>query len=135
MLSALLGSIIEPVSTFFTTKQKRKQAAETAKAKIALAKQNDAHEIALKKDEWESISKNNEQNSWKDEYVTILVTSPFICLFIAAIASSYTGELKYIDAVTAGLDALQRLGVNLGELMMIVVLAAVSIKGINFLKK
>jgi len=43
--------------------------------------------------------------------------------------------MRYLDAVNLGLESLKSLGVELGELLKIVVLAAVSIKGMGLLRK
>ncbi len=136
ILSSFLGTLVSPISDAYQSRQKRKQAAESAKAKIALAKQDSAYELELNDDEWEALSKSNENNTWKDEYVTIIITSPFVLLFLAAIISGFTGDMRYLDSVNLGIQQLKALDVNLGELMFVVVLAAVSIKGISsFMKR
>ncbi len=136
ILSSFLGTLVSPISDAYQTREKRKQAAESAKAKIALAKQDSAYQLELNDDEWEALSKSNENNTWKDEYVTIIITSPFVLLFLSAIISGFTGDMRYLDSVNLGIQQLRDLDVNLGELMFIVVLAAVSIKGVgSFLKR
>ena len=134
-LSSLFGVVTKPLADFLTVRQQAKANAESAKAKIAMAKQDGETQLQLSAAEWEAISKQNEAGSWKDEYVTLVITSPFVLLFISSVISAWTGDARYVDAVSAGIDSLKGLGVDMGELMTIVVFAAVSIKGVERLKK
>tara|TARA_R110000796_G_scaffold137357_1_gene253422 strand:+ start:200 stop:592 length:393 start_codon:yes stop_codon:yes gene_type:complete len=34
---------------------------------------------------WEAEQAKNSNNSWKDEYLTIIITSPFVAMFLAAV--------------------------------------------------
>ena len=135
MFSSIFGSVVEPLSEAYQTRQKRKQAAESAKAKLAMAKQSGDSKLELNDDEWEAVSKQNEDGTWKDEYITVIITSPFVLLFLSAITSSLAGDMRYLNAVNLGIQQLKSLGVDLGELMFIVVLAAVSIKGLHSFKR
>jgi len=77
------------------------------------------------------LSKQAENGTWKDEYVTIVITSPFVLLFVASIWSGVTGDSTFVGAVNLGIENLKNLGVDLGYLMGVVVLAAVGIKGVK----
>lgn len=134
-LTSFFGSVAKPIAGAYKSRQDRKQALETGKAKLAMARQDSSYKLDLKVAEWEAVSKENEKDSWKDEYVTIIITSPFVLLFVASMVSGYTGDMRYIDSVNAGIESLKSLDINLGELLKIVVLAAVSIKGFGLLKK
>lgn len=129
------GGLVSPITKAYETNQKRKQAKESADAKIKLAKQDNDYKLDLNEQEWEAISKRNENETWKDEYVTIIITSPFVLLFIASVISGFTGDMKYLGSVNLGIQNIKELGVDLGELMYIVVLAAVGIKGVNLFKR
>jgi hypothetical protein len=133
-IKGLVGAIANPVSQAYQTNQKRKQSAESAKAKISLAKQTNDYKLELNEDEWESLSKQSENGTWKDEYVTIIITSPFVLLFVASIVSGFTGDMTYLKAVNLGIQNLKELGIKLDDLMYVVVLAAVSIKGLGSLR-
>ena len=134
-LQSLLGVLAAPISKAYQAKQTRKAAAESAQAKLKLVGQEKRFDLDLKEAEWEALAKQQESASWKDEYVTLIITSPFVLLFLAATASGYSGDMRYLDAVNLGLESLKSLGVELGELLKIVVLAAVSIKGMGLLRK
>ena len=134
-LQGLLGALVAPISKAYQAKQTRSAAAESAKVKLKLASQEKHFDLNLKEAEWEALAKQQEAASWKDEYVTLIITSPFVLLFIAAMVSGYSGDMRYLDAINLGLESLKSLGVELGELLKIVVLAAVSIKGMGLLRK
>lgn len=130
-ISDIFSGLLSPVTKFITNYQDNKAAEKTAKAKLIQAKQDGDFNLSLSDKEWEMISKQAEDSTWKDEYVTLLITSPFLLLFLAAIISSLTGDTRYIDAVNAGITAIQSLGVDMGQLTYIVVLAAVGLKAIK----
>lgn len=133
-VKGILETVVSPISKAYQSRQERKKAIDSAKAKIELAKQNNNYNLKLNDAEWESLSKKNENETWKDEYVTIIITSPFVLLFIASIISGWTGDMKYLNAVNLGITNIKNLDVDLGELMYLVVLAAVSIKGYGILR-
>lgn len=84
---------------------------------------------------WESAAGRSMENGWKDEYITVVVTFPLWQIFIGNILAAWTGNSAIIEASDASLESI---GVLLqtpyGELMTIVVLAAVGIKGIKSLR-
>ena len=47
---------------------------------------NKAEKSKAKHDQtWDEIQARNSNDSWKDEYLTIVITSPFIAMFLAAV--------------------------------------------------
>ena len=77
-------------------------------------------------------------DSWKDEYITVVVTLPIPLIFIGNIVAIFNPE--YGDKILAANTAsLQQLGALMqtpyGEIMMYVALAAVGIKGIKSMFK
>jgi hypothetical protein len=133
-LLTLLSGLVSPVAKAYQANQSRKQAKESGLNKIALNKQAGEQQHQLNQDEWEAIGKRSENETWKDEYITIVITSPFVLLFAASVVSAFTGDMRYIDAVNAGILNLTNLGVDLGKLMYVVVLAAVGIKATKIFK-
>jgi len=83
-LQSLLGALAAPISKAYQAKQTRKAAAESAQAKLKLVGQEKRFDLDLKEAEWEALAKQQESASWKDEYVTLIITSPFVLLFLAA---------------------------------------------------
>lgn len=129
MAIPFVGAIIGGVSKFFTKKQERKMAGETARAKLAQSKEDNHAAVTFTDAEWETLSKKGEGETWKDEYVTIIITLPIPLILLGAVVAAYTGDTKLLDGVNTGIKNLAALGLNMGDLMYVVVLAAVGIKG------
>lgn len=85
MIAALIGPIASLASTWMEGK------VETQKAKVEVAKRVQAGE-----QEWNLEQAKNSGNSWKDEWLTVLVSIPLILAF--------TGN---DDVVTRGFAALE----------------------------
>ncbi|WP_417790766.1 hypothetical protein [Terasakiella pusilla] len=134
-IGTIFSGLTKPLSDAYSAYIARKAAKDTAEAKLKMAKQSGDFDIKLSDAEWEAISKRNESGTWKDEYVTLIITSPFVLLFVSAVLSAWTGDPRYIESAKAGIEALKNLGVDLGDLMAVVVVAAVSMKGIGAIKK
>lgn len=124
----LVQGVIAPIAGVFNKRTARKQAQDAIKGKIAQAKENNATEITLKDAEWESLKAAQENETWKDEYVTIVITSPLVGILAGSVLLAFTGDARLLEGTVAGIKALSDIGVDMGELMYVVVIAAVSLK-------
>lgn len=122
------SSIVEPVAKVFEKREARKAAKVSGEAKLALAKQSGEQQVTLTDAEWEEVSVSNQNTTWKDEYITVVITSPIIGILVGAILLAFTGDDRLLEGVNHGITALKATGVDMGELMYIVVLAAVGLK-------
>lgn len=127
-IAGAVGGIVKPITGIFTKKEETKQIAKQAEAKLALAKANGEEKIELTDAEWESLSVKANESSWKDEYLTIIITSPIVGLLIGGIWFAFTGDDRLLEGVNKGITALKDTGVDLGDLMYAVVLAGVGLK-------
>lgn len=100
----------------------------SAEAKLQMAKLTGEQNITLTDAEWEAISVQSNNDSWKDELVTITFVLPIWSIMIGCIYVAFTGEKALLDGTIKGIEVLQKLGIDFGELTYIVVLAAVGIK-------
>ena len=86
---------------------------------------------------WEASMGRSMENGWKDEYVTVIVTLPLIQMFLGNLASVWWPE-KGAAILTANTASLKQVGELMdtpyGQVMMVVVLAAVGIKGLKALR-
>ncbi len=112
-----IGSLISAVSGYFGQRQENKAAEKRATT------------------DWETAMGRSMENGWKDEYVTVVITFPLWQIFIGQLLYAFTGNMAILNANDR---ALEQIGLLMetpyGELMMIVVLAAVGIKGLKLLK-
>jgi len=74
LLGPILGGVFDIGKQYFTNK------AEKSKAK------HEQELAVIKGDQkWDEIQAQNSNDSWKDEYLTIIVTAPFVAMFLAAV--------------------------------------------------
>lgn len=127
----VVSGIAAPVVDAYKVNQDRKSTREQAELKLKTAKLNGQKELALTDAEWESILANKTDSTWKDEYVTIVITSPIVLFLLGGIISVTLNITAPMDAITTGITAIKDLGVDMGELMIPVVWAAVGLKAIK----
>lgn len=131
----LLGNLISPVTNVISKVQENKAAKESAQAKLKQAKIDGEYKIEASTKEWEQISKMAEDGTYKDDVTTYTFLGILISVFIAAFLSAFTGDLIYINSVTAAVEQVKDLLAEdsvFSELMYIIVAAAV---GINATKR
>ena len=121
-----LKYLINPLTSMFGKWQENKQTRKTLEAKLKLAKHTKDEQLALTEKEWELWSKKNENESWKDEYVTLIVTCPIPFVFIAAIISD-----AWLERVMKGVDAINELLPNYHEMVVVVIAAAIGIRALK----
>lgn len=132
MLPNILAGIVSPVAKIFEKREERKRAVGEIRAQSAAAEVDGKVAVNLSRAQWEEISKKAEPGTWKDEYVTLLITSPILVLFIGNIIAAFGFGTALIDANTASLAAMEKVGIDMGELMLVTVLAAIGIKAIKY---
>lgn len=120
MLNLLIGPAVDLAKDFIKGKADEKKAIQARK--IASI-QNDA--------DWEARMANATANSWKDEYLIILLTLPLWFIGYGVIMD----DTAVIDRVHAGFTALQQLPEFYQYLLYTGVLASFGIKGADTLMK
>ena len=124
----LVGSLFKPVIDAYRANQEIKAAQETAQIKIQQTQLEDAHKVELTDAEWEALAVQGLNSSWKDEYVTIIITAPIVGLLFGGLWAGLTGTKAVLEGMAIGLNSLQAVGVDMGFLMNAVVLAAIGLK-------
>jgi len=127
----ILGAVVAPVAKIFQKREERKAVVGKIKAQAQAAEVDGKIAVKMSKADWEIVSKNAEPTTWKDEYITLLITSPLLVIFIGNIAAAFGFGTALIDANTASLQAIKAVGIDMGELMLVTVLAAIGIKAIR----
>ena len=131
VLAGLAGTVVEAVSGGVRRRQERKAAAASAAAKLRQSAQDDESARALaaqvSRAEWEALSRAADAGSWKDEYVTVLLTLPILALFIGALLEA-VGVTEVSTAARQMIDALNSLDGRYADLLMYVCLAAIGIR-------
>jgi len=123
-LADIATGLVSPITNIFikrndnSTKIKEKQIDRLVNSEDKLA-------------EWEAIQAESGNNSWKDEYITIIITIPIPFIFFSVMYSVVTGDPLVADGAKAGVEAIKELIPNYHELLYIVCLAAIGIKALK----
>jgi hypothetical protein len=123
-----VSKLIEGVTSVFQKKQDRKLAVETGKAKLNLAKESNSTSITLTDAEGEAILASKTDSTWKDEYVTIIITAPIAIIIAGTVYFAFTSDDRLLIAGIESIKALNLAGIDMGFMMEAVVLAALGLK-------
>lgn len=126
--TAPITSLVDGVVGIFNKKQDRKANAESARAKLLQAKQSDSTNITLTDAEGEAILASKTDSTWKDEYVTIIITAPIALIIAGTVYFAFTQDDRLLNAGVDSIKALETTGIDMGFMMETVVLAAVGLK-------
>jgi len=133
---AIVGAVsgaIAPIVSIFTKKTERKAAKDAINGQVAIAKLDNEAAVSIQASDWEIVSKSQETGTWKDEYITISVFMVFNAVILGSVAAAFGfpgGELL-VTGVLTGVQTLDGLQGRVGELMMVVAYAGLSIKFIK----
>ena len=134
LLAGLAGPIVETAGGFLRRRQERRAAEASSRAKLKQTAQDDTHAremgAALSRAEWEAIGRRAEAGTWKDEFVTVLVSLPLLTLFLGALLEPF-GVPEVFAAGERMIAALNSLDGVYGTLLLSVLLAAVGIRWIR----
>ena len=120
ILTTLVGPIANLAKGYLSNKAEEKQAKHQAKMSII---QNDA--------DWESKMAEASGNSWKDEYLTIVLTLPLIAVGYAVV----TGDNSVIERLDQGFDALEKTPEWYQYLLFLACSSAFAVKGADKIMK
>ena len=126
----VISTAISGITGYFSKKQDGKAAVKSASAKLAQSKQDGYQSITLTDAEWESLAVQTQQESWKDEYVTIIITAPILMILLGSLSASlgFDHGPLVLQGALDGIVALKALGMDYGFLVNSVVLAAIGLK-------
>lgn len=120
-LADMASGLVSPITNHFTKKNENKT--KVKQQQIQRLMNSDDKEA-----EWEAIQAESGNNSWKDEYITVIISFPVPVIFIAVFFSVVFGDPIYAQGAKAGVDAIKELLPNYEDLLMAVCLAAIGIK-------
>ena len=126
----LLGKIVDGVSGFLTKRAEGKQAAAAVAAKIQLATVNKDAKLELADHEIQVLRTQNAGSSWKDEYVTLLVSVPILVSILGTLVSILfpdTGA-RILSSAEQIKDLMTGNSIDYAELWLIVVATALGTK-------
>lgn len=123
-IGQIISGLVSPITSVFTKRNDNKTAIK--KANIERIMNSDDKEAEL-----ERVMKEGLSGTWKDEYVTVMITMPVPAVFFAVVYSVISGDPLIAQGAQAGVAAIKELIPNYQELLYIVCLAAVGIKALR----
>ena len=126
-LSSIASGLIKPVTDLLMKKQERKQAKQSAAAKLLQTKQDGVQSLEMTDAEWEEVSTSLQGDTWKDEYVTVSVMSLVNLIIVGGVASAF-GYPQVLEGTTIAIQALRDVGLDVGTMVLAVVFAAIGLK-------
>ena len=127
-LSTIVSGILSPVAGVLNKRTERKQARDGFQSKLAIARQEGETNVTLTDAEWEVAMANNQSSSWKDEYVTLVITYPILSLMVGSQWAAFTEDSRFLEGTVAGINALTALGMDYAILSTAVVFASMGLK-------
>ena len=92
MINALLGPLTELASGWLKSKADQQAAAANLKLVEAEAKATIMKSAATSEADWERLMAQGSQNSWKDEWLTVLFSVPLVLSFCGEWGRSITED-------------------------------------------
>lgn len=126
MIGTILSTVAGPIINIFKKRSERKAAIETATVELTKAKHDATHELKLGDQQLEAVLANGLSASWKDEFVTVVLVSPFALMLVGGILAAF-GYPQMIDGVAIAINTLNAADVEVGFLMKAVILSAVGL--------
>ena len=124
IISGLVSGLVSPITNHFTKKNDNKTKVKQQQIQRLM---NSDDQLA----EWESIQAESGNNSWKDEWITLIITLPIPVIFVSVILSVLFENPLIAESAKAGVTAIKELVPNYAELLYIVCLAAIGVKAIK----
>ena len=123
-----ISIIASAVGGIFTKREERKCMEKQIDGKIAMQKQGGETQVIFNEQELDAISKRNEADSWKDEYLTLVMTSPLLTTFFGVFIGVAFNMPEIIEGVTAANKALLELVPNYQELLGATIFAGLGLR-------
>ena len=123
-----IAAIASAVGGFFGKREERKTMEKQIDGKIAMQKQGGETQVIFNEQEIDIIAKRNENNTWKDEYLTLVMTSPVLTTFFGVFLGILLNRPEIIDAVTASNKALLELVPNYQEYLGATIFAGLGLR-------
>lgn len=121
-----ITGLFKPVASVLNKRTERKTLREGALSRLAQSAQDDTQEINLNKDEWEAINARLQDNTWKDEYVTVSIVSILNIIVLGGLATAF-GYPQVLTGIGTALKALTAAGVDMGFLMEATIMAGLGL--------
>ena len=122
-----LGTLVKPVTDIYAKRQEIKQAKQVFKAELKKKQVDNSHKIEISDQYWEAIAAEKAGDSWKDEYVTLVITAPIPGIFLGGMLETFGYGRAMLDGILVGITQINAIGGTYGFLLEATVLAALGL--------
>ena len=126
-----ISAVVGIIGSAFEKREERKINEKSLDAKLAIKRDDNTTEVTFNEQDWELLSKRNENNSWKDEYITLSMLFPVNVVFLSVFFGVILARPDLIDAAIKAVDAVKTLVPNYEYLLGLVITAGLSIKALK----
>lgn len=71
--------------------------------------------------DWELEAIRASKGSWKDEYLTLILSSPIALQIIGSVVYQFTDDTKLLDSANQIYDAFHRVGLDYTQIMLLII--------------
>ena len=71
--------------------------------------------------DWEHEAIRASKGSWKDEYLTLVFSSPLVLQVVGSIVYAFTGNLRLLEAADMIYSAFDRVGLDYTQIMLLII--------------
>ena len=71
--------------------------------------------------DWEHQALKASKGSWKDEFLTLVFSSPIVLQVVGAVVYSFTGRTELLDAADMIYNAFARVGLDYTQVMLLII--------------
>ena len=130
IIKLIANSLIAPLTNYIKRRGQRKASEASAEARIRLAQVNHEARVELADHELQVLRTKAQSGSWKDEFVTVLVSIPIIVAMAGALVSLVYPATGYNLMIAAEriTDIMTGKTIDFAELWLLVVAVALGTK-------
>jgi hypothetical protein len=133
--NAIAAPVVSAVSSIGKSHIERKRAKEAIEGNIKMAKVQGENQAKVDIADWERLSKAQEDNTWKDEYITVSLVAPINVIVLDSVLMAMGfGDGSATRGVLAAMATLNQQDIPIGDLMAIAVAAGLSVKLVRGLR-
>jgi urease accessory protein UreF len=122
----IISRVVSPIAGIFAKREERKLTRESARGKLAQAKQDGQLQVELNDQELEHINAQVKKDTWLDEYVTVSLVSIINAIVLGGVLAAF-GYTQVLEGVALAVRTLVEMGVEVGFLLEAVILSAVGL--------
>ena len=121
-------AVAQVVGSAFGKREERKSLEKSIDGKLALQKDGNDTQVVFNEQEIDAISKRNEGKTWKDKYITVIMTMPFISVFFSVFFGVLLNKPELIQAAIEANKAIVELVPNYQELLGVTIVAGLGLR-------